>query len=201
MNGKGTMRFPWMFVLAAIAAASLCLTGCGEKFSTRIAVAIDKRPDNAISPDKLEFRTGDQMRLMITPASSGFCYVFHKGSSGEFHSLFPRSQTGMEPNDVKAGQPVRIPYKETDWLKFGDQPGTEWLFVIVSKHKIDALTDLIDKQDPPSEEIVKALDKVKSSMTGDYTLTKTVKDQYTQYTVTSKDSQGFILAEVGLVHR
>ncbi|MCX7016115.1 MAG: DUF4384 domain-containing protein [Candidatus Sumerlaeota bacterium] len=190
-----------MFVLAAVAAASLSLTGCGQKLSTRVAVAIDKRPEAAISPDKLEFRTGDQMRLLVTPAFSGFCYVFHRGSSGEYHSLFPRSPSGMEPYEVKTGQPVRIPYKETEWLKFGDTPGTEWLYVIISKHKTDALTDLIDKQDPPSEEIAKALDKVKGSMTGDYTLTKTVKEQYTQYTIMSKEPPEFLFAEVGLQHR
>lgn len=82
--------------------------------------------------NKMEFKTGDEIRFHMTPNIDGYVTVLMKGSSGAFAQLFPGQQTGTD-NRLAAGQDCKVPYNS--YLKFDSTPGTETLSVIFSQRK------------------------------------------------------------------
>lgn len=200
MNGRRIARWRRASVLA-VSLAGFALLGCLQQKMTIRASAQTKKSDKPTSPDKLTVLNGDGLRFILTPGGHGFIYAFLKGTSGTFTTVFPRLGQNVAPNEVKPGQAVRIPYEENGWMTVDDSRGTEWLYIIFTKHKVDRLEDLMDKESPSSDEIATAIDKMKATMPGDYSLTKVIKDDYSEFSVTTKDADGFVLAEIGLQHR
>lgn len=105
----------------------------------------DEVPSNSI------FRTGDRIRLKIEVNDEGFLYLVARGTSGSWDVLFPRSTTASGSNRVLPGQPCFVPPEKG--FSFRGQPGTEELFLVLSRQAERAIDDLLydlhERRNPP----------------------------------------------------
>jgi len=200
MNRKPQISRARLAAAAIALALCACLMGCGKRLTMKVAVALEAEPESTFAPDDVMVKTGDQIRLFLTSGSKGYCYVFHKGTSGEYYSLFPRGESGAAPHAVQPNQPVRIPYEEDKWLRFGEGSGTEWVYVVFSPSKVDRLEELLEAAQLASADIQHAVDELKASLPLNYSLQKKVGKHDAVFQMTSKDPRAFILAEIGLQH-
>ena len=101
----------------------------------------------AVDPDR-DFRKGECVRLAVESNHSGYLYVLSKQSSGGWLPLFPSSEMPDETNVADPGQKVRAP--KDYCFEIADPPGTETLFVVLSRSPRDffELYDAI--RNPPS---------------------------------------------------
>ena len=101
----------------------------------------------AVDPDR-DFRKGECVRLEVESNHSGYLYVLSKQSSGGWLPLFPSSEMPDESNVADPGQKVRAP--KDYCFEIADPPGTETLFVVLSRSPRDffELYDAI--KNPPS---------------------------------------------------
>jgi hypothetical protein len=102
----------------------------------------------AVDPDR-DFRKGECVRIEVESNHSGYLYVLSKQSSGGWLPLFPSSEMPDESNVIDPGQKVRAP--KDYCFEIGDPPGTENLFVMLSRSPSDffELYDAI--KTPPAE--------------------------------------------------
>ena len=102
----------------------------------------------AVDPDR-DFRKGECVRLEVESNQSGYLYVLSKQSSGGWLPLFPSSEMPDESNVADPGQKVRAPRDYC--FEISDPPGTETLFVALSRSPRDFF-DLYDAiKTPPAE--------------------------------------------------
>src|ERR1017187_922352 len=88
----------------------------------------------AVDPDR-DFRKGECVRLEVESNHSGYLYVLSKQSSGGWLPLFPSSEMPDESNVADPGQKVRAP--KDYCFEIADPPGTETLFVVLSRSPRD----------------------------------------------------------------
>jgi hypothetical protein len=88
----------------------------------------------AVDPDR-DFRKGECVRIEVESNQSGYLYVLSKQSSGGWLPLFPSSEMPDESNVIDPGQKVRAP--KDYCFEIGDPPGTETLFVVLSRSPRD----------------------------------------------------------------
>ena len=88
----------------------------------------------AVDPDR-DFRKGECVRIEVEANQSGYLYVLSKQSSGGWLPLFPSSEMPDESNVIDPGQKVRAP--KDYCFEIGDPPGTETLFVVLSRSPRD----------------------------------------------------------------
>src|ERR1017187_9224566 len=88
----------------------------------------------AVDPDR-DFRKGECVRVEVESNHSGYLYVLSKQSSGGWLPLFPSSEMPDESNVADPGQKVRAP--KDYCFEIGDPPGTETLFVVLSRSPRD----------------------------------------------------------------
>jgi hypothetical protein len=103
-------------------------------------------------PDDFTFSSGDRIRLNVMVNQSGYLYVLHRGSSGAWHLLFPHHDDATADHAVTALRPQEIP--KTGWFEFDDRPGTEQLFLIFSKRRIEAVQPLTHSNERTAESII-----------------------------------------------
>ncbi len=78
------------------------------------------------------FHTDEHFRLKLASNSSAYLYVVMQGSLGNWDVLYP-SRTLAEPDRrINAGEPLVIP--SGDDFKFDKDPGTERLFIVLSRN-------------------------------------------------------------------
>jgi hypothetical protein len=101
-----------------------------------------------VDPDR-DFRKGECVRLEVESNQSGYLYVLSKQSSGGWLPLFPSSEMKDQSNVADPGQKVRAPRDYC--FEISDPPGTETLFVVLSRSPRDffELYDAI-KNPPPA---------------------------------------------------
>ena len=88
----------------------------------------------AVDPDR-DFHKGECVRIEVESNQSGYLYVLAKQSSGGWLPLFPSSEMPDESNVADPGQKVRAP--KDYCFEIGDPPGTETLFVVLSRSPRD----------------------------------------------------------------
>ena len=88
----------------------------------------------AVDPDR-DFRKGECVRLEVESNQSGYLYVLSRQSSGGWLPLFPSSEMKDESNVADPGQKVRAP--KDYCFEITDPPGTETLFVVLSRSPRD----------------------------------------------------------------
>ena len=77
------------------------------------------------------FRSGDRIRFVFEPNVAGFLYVIQRGSSGRWSVLLPHPEIDGGQNRVAPYESVSIP--PAGWFRFDDNPGTEQVFVYLSR--------------------------------------------------------------------
>lgn len=131
-----------------ITPVSMAAVHLGLRYNLVLVDANSGRAQSAAS-DRM-FRTGECFALDIESNRTGFLYVLAKESSGSWHPLLPSNEEDMatESNTITAGTKVRIPLKHCFEIK--DPPGTETLFVVLSREPRDSF-ELYDKiKSPPN---------------------------------------------------
>ena len=83
------------------------------------------------------FRSGDRIRFAFEPNVDGFLYVIQRGSSGRWSVLLPHPLINGGRNDVAPFGEVTIPPE--GWFRFDDTPGSEQVFVYLSKEPLGTL--------------------------------------------------------------
>ena len=94
----------------------------------------------AVDPDR-EFRKGECVRIEVESNHSGYLYILSKQSSGGWLPLFPSSEMADENNVADPGQKIQAP--KGYCFEISDPPGTETLFVVLSRSPRDFF-DLYD---------------------------------------------------------
>ena len=90
----------------------------------------------AVDPATL-FRSGDRIRFAFEPNVDGFLYVIQRGSTGRWSVLLPHPLIDGGSNAVRGFGEVTIPPE--GWFRFDENPGTEQVFVYLSREPLTAL--------------------------------------------------------------
>ena len=101
-----------------------------------------------VDPDMV-FRSGDRIRLRVQVNDTGYLYVVTQGSSGNWRVLFPSAEQEDGSNRVTRGRSYEIP-RRTRFV-FDEQPGTEKLFLVLTRTPEYDLDKLIYKLENPRE--------------------------------------------------
>ena len=99
-----------------------------------------------VDPDAT-FRSGDRIRFSFEPNVDGFLYVVQRGSTGLWSVLLPHPLINDGGNAVKEFEEVAIPPE--GWFRFDDNPGTEQVFVYLSREPIKSLPGGTGRVDRP----------------------------------------------------
>ena len=91
-------------------------------------------PGQPVDPDR-NFRKGDCVAIELEANRSGYLYVLSKQSSGDWVPLFPTPELSDQTNRIDPGQIVRTPKHAC--FEIDDPPGTETLFVVLSRDPRD----------------------------------------------------------------
>lgn len=100
-----------------------------------------------VDPD-LVFRSGDRIRLRVQVNDSGYLYIVTQGSSGNWRVLFPNTEYDSGNNHVVRGRSYDIPGRTR--FVFNEQPGTEKVFLVLSRKPEADLDKLIYELDNPA---------------------------------------------------
>jgi hypothetical protein len=108
-----------------------------------------------VDPDTV-FRSGDRIRLSVESNDGGYLYVVQHGSSGRWNLLFPSKETPGGKNTIEKGDRHEIPIGD-HWFAFDKHPGTEKIYLVLSRKPEPDLEKLIqpsgqDREPPPSLE-------------------------------------------------
>lgn len=95
------------------------------------------------------FHQGDHVRLSLMSNEPGYLYVITKGSSGKWSPIFPGADAEADTNRIEAGQVYQIP-NAPKAFEFDARPGTETLFVVLSRERIADLDSAIGRLKSPA---------------------------------------------------
>ncbi len=90
-----------------------------------------------VDPATAVFRNGDKVRLSFESNIDGFLYVVTQGSSGRWAVLFPHPDSNGGRNTIKRAEEYIVP--PDGWFNFEGPPGTEQVFVLLSKEPLSQL--------------------------------------------------------------
>ena len=107
----------------------------------RYAVIRVQGTDSFEVPVNTVFRSGDRIRLKVEVNDEGYLYVVHRGTSGSWQVMFPNEKVASGSNRVQPGQSYDIPSGSA--FRFTGEPGTERLFIVMSRKPEQALDRLI----------------------------------------------------------
>ena len=100
---------------------------------------VRKLPDGTVGDvdTAAPFHSGDRIRFAFEPSVDGYLYVVQQGSSGRWTVLFPNPRINGGRNAVRARERYTVP--DDDWFLFDDTPGTEQVFVFLSREALAQL--------------------------------------------------------------
>jgi hypothetical protein len=93
-----------------------------------------------VDPDTI-FRSGDRLKISIESNDGAYLYIVQQGSSKAWNLLFPNEDTGHGDNRVERGRSVTVPAGGR--FTFDDRPGTERLFIVLSRQAEPDLEKMI----------------------------------------------------------
>jgi hypothetical protein len=128
--GTQTSRVP---ATPGVAAEAVGTPHLGFRYSVALVNQTSGKAE-AVDPDR-DFRKGECVRLEVESNQSGYLYVLSKQSSGAWLPLFPSSEIRDQSNVIDPGQKVRAP--KDYCFEISDPPGTETLFVVLSRSPRD----------------------------------------------------------------
>ncbi len=99
------------------------------------------------------FRSGDRLKITVESNDDAFLYVIARGSSGLWKVLFPVSEVASGDNFIQAFRRYEVP--NGGRFYFDEQPGTEKLFLVLSRKPEKNFEDLIYTVTQPSPGSVK----------------------------------------------
>ena len=118
-------------VTPAPAAAPAAVPNLGLRYNLVLVEGMTARP---VDSDQ-NFRKGQCLALEVEANRSGYIYVFARQTSGSWQPLLPSRQMPDESNLIDPGQKMQVP--KTHCFEITDPPGTETLFVVLSRDPAD----------------------------------------------------------------
>lgn len=101
---------------------------------------VDEKTFQEIDPARV-FHSGEKFRLKLQANSAGYLYVINKGSLQDVEMIFPKGAQAKN-NRIEPGKASLVPM-ETNFM-FDADPGTETLFVVLSREREPDLDRLIE---------------------------------------------------------
>jgi len=118
---------------AADRAAAMRALHLGLRYTLLLVRSRGER-GQAVEPER-NFRKGDCVAIELEANRSGYLYVLAKESSGDWAPLFPTAELSDQSNRIDPGQVIRTPKQAC--FEIEDPPGTETLFVVLSRDPRD----------------------------------------------------------------
>ncbi len=87
------------------------------------------------------FRSGERIRLTVQTNADAYLYIVLRGSSQSWSVLFPSAEVAGGDNFLRRGARQEVPAGH--WFTFDDRPGTERLFLVLSRQPVTDLEKLI----------------------------------------------------------
>jgi len=113
-------------------------TGLRYRLEQRVCLTDDCKRWSVKDVDlETRFKSGDDVRFAFQSNIDGYLYVFTQGSSGNWDVLYPNPEINGGRNSIKKGQELVIP--GDDWFSFDNTPGSEQVFVLLSREQLSAL--------------------------------------------------------------
>ena len=100
-------------------------------------IRLDGGKETDVDPVSTVFHSGDRVRFAFDSNIDGYLYVVQQGSSGRWTVLFPGTRINGGKNAVKRAELYQVP--NGDWFRFDATPGTEQVFVFLSRDPMDQL--------------------------------------------------------------
>jgi hypothetical protein len=100
-----------------------------------------------VAPDSA-FRAGDRIQITVEPNTSGYLYIISQGSSGTWKPLFPSAEVEDGNNRVEGYRSYILPPRSR--IVFDEQPGTEKLFIVLSREPENDLEQMIYSLQKPA---------------------------------------------------
>ncbi len=95
-----------------------------------------------VDPASAQFRTGDKVRFTFESSTNGYLYVVQQGSSGKWTTLFPDPDINGGRNAIRRSEVYRVPPTSDGWFEVDHNPGTDHVFVFLSKEPVEQLPGL-----------------------------------------------------------
>lgn len=108
----------------------------------RLLKVADNGEDVDVDPAEARFKTGDKVRFTFESNIDGYLYVVQQGSSGNWTTLFPHPDINGGLNKVRRGEEQQVPSRTEGSFTLEGVPGTEHIFVFLSKEPVDQLPGL-----------------------------------------------------------
>jgi serine/threonine-protein kinase len=96
----------------------------------------------SVDPATATFKAKDKVRLTFESNIDGYLYVVQQGSSGKWTTLFPHPDINGGRNQIRRAEEYRVPSTADGWFEVDDTPGTDHIFVFLSKDPVDQLPGL-----------------------------------------------------------
>ena len=106
------------------------------------------------------FRSGDRVRFSFNANIDGFLYVVQQGSSGRWTVLFPGPRINGGKNAIQTGEEYQVP--SNDWFLFDATPGTEQVFVFLSREPMTQLPGFDRPVTKPETVLASVVDDLRS---------------------------------------
>ena len=87
------------------------------------------------------FRSGDKLKISLESNDTAHLYMVARGSSGTWSVLFPNPEVARGSNIVAPGRTYEMP--SGGRIVFDEQPGTEKMFIVLSRRPEPNLEELI----------------------------------------------------------
>jgi serine/threonine-protein kinase len=123
-----------LFHRAAIGAADASKVNAGLRYR----IVQQQRDGSELDVDPAtKFRAGDRVRFSFESNIAGHLYVVQQGSSGRWTVLFPNPDINGGRNAIKPFERYDVP--RDAWFKFDETPGTEQVFLFLSREPVTQL--------------------------------------------------------------
>jgi hypothetical protein len=118
---------------AALGAATAGVANLGLRYNL---VLVDPATNRLTPVDAdQEFRKGQCVAIQIEANRSGYLYMLSRQTSGSWLPLLPAKEMPDENNMMQPGEKIRVPEKYC--FEIDDPPGTETIFVVLSRDPAD----------------------------------------------------------------
>lgn len=90
--------------------------------------------------NKIEFKSGDQIRFHVVPDTDGYAYIVFKKTLSSGHVLFPESDVDQKENWLQHGHEYTIPIEAA--LQFDQSSGLDKVELFFSHTKVDPIATM-----------------------------------------------------------
>jgi hypothetical protein len=107
-----------------VVAGLLACVGCTSVAGAKFRLLVNRNNQEVVTDDKYAFQAGDQFRFEFRPERSGYFYILHKGTSGNYDVLFPRPELQGGESWLSRWQARELYIPSRGWFMIDAQKGS-----------------------------------------------------------------------------